>query len=69
MAAKMKEFNELTLNEVEKRARDLRAELMELRLKKKTGQLEKSHLLQELKKDIARLETVANQKRRATAAA
>lgn len=65
MASKIKEYAELTLAEAEKKIRDLRGELLELRLKKKTGQLEQSHLLREIKKDIARLETVAHRKRAA----
>lgn len=60
---KAKEINELSLAEIEKKIRDLRNELLELRLKKKTGQLEKSHLLKDLRRDVARLETFATSKR------
>ena len=63
MALKAKEIGELTIAEVEKQIRDLRHELLDLRLKKKTGQLEKPHLLKELRRDIARLETAASAKR------
>lgn len=68
MALNAKEVSELTLVETEKKLRDVRHELLELRLKKKTGQLEKSHLLKELKRDIARLETAATAKRKLAAA-
>lgn len=63
MSLKTKDLAELSIVEVEKQIRDLRHELLDLRLKKKTGQLEKPHLLKELRRDIARLETVATTKR------
>lgn len=62
MSLSAKEINELSLKEITKKLRDVRHELLELRLRKKTGQLEKSHLLRELRKDIARLETIAHVK-------
>lgn len=62
MSLSAKEINELSLKEITKKLRDVRHELLELRLRKKTGQLEKSHLLRELRKDIARLETIAHAK-------
>jgi large subunit ribosomal protein L29 len=67
MALNPKEIAELSLAEIEKKIRDDRHELLELRLKKKTGQLEKSHLLKEMRRDIARLETFASLKRRQAA--
>lgn len=63
MALNPKEIAELSLAEIEKKIRDDRHELLELRLKKNTGQLEKSHLLKDMRRDIARLETVASVKR------
>jgi len=63
MAIHAKEAAELAPAEIEKKLRDTRHELLELRLRKKTGQLEKSHLLKELRRDIARLETAASAKR------
>ncbi len=65
MSLNMKEIAELTPAELEKKIRDLRHELLELRLKKKTGQLDKPHLLKEMRRDVARLETVAAQKEKA----
>lgn len=66
MPLKAKDVAELSLNELEKKIRDVRHELLELRLRKKTGQLDKPHLLKELRRDIARLESAATA-RRATA--
>ena len=47
--------------------RETRSELLMLRLKKNTGQVEKPHMLRVLRKDIARLLTEQNVKLRATA--
>lgn len=63
MALKAKDIAEFSVIELEKKIRDMRHDLLELRLKKKTGQLEKPHLLKELRRDIARLETAATAKR------
>lgn len=67
MALDTKQIAELSKAEIEKKIRDVRHELLELRLKKKTGQLEKSHMLKDLRRDVARLETFARRKRRETA--
>lgn len=64
---KTKDLQELSLQELEKKNRDTRQELLELRLKKKTGQLENPHLLKELRREVARMETIANHKRRQAA--
>jgi large subunit ribosomal protein L29 len=67
MALNAKDIAELSLVELEKQIRDVRHELLELRLKKKTGQLDKPHMLKELRRDVARLETVATVKRQEVA--
>lgn len=63
-----KEINELAPAEIETKLRESREKLLQLRLRKQTGQVEKTHELRSLRKDIARLLTAAN-KKRATAAA
>ncbi len=63
-----KEINELAPAEIETKLRESREALLQLRLKKQTGQVEKTHELRILRKDIARLLTAANSKKRATAA-
>ena len=68
MALNPKDIAELSLSELEKKIRDTRHELLELRLQKKTGQLDKPHLLKELRRDVARLETVATTKRKGVTA-
>lgn len=62
---KIKEIKELSLPELEKKIRESREELLDLRLKKQTGQVEKTHLITALRKDIARMETVRNEKKSA----
>ena len=59
---KNKELRELSPAELQKKLRDNRAELLNLRLKKHSGQLEKTHLLKGLRRDIARMETLLQQK-------
>jgi large subunit ribosomal protein L29 len=59
---KAKEARELSAAEVVTKLRDTRDQLLQLRLRKHTGQIEKTHELRSLRKDIARLETVLRQK-------
>ena len=60
---KAKEARELSSSEVQTKLRDTREQLLQLRLRKNTGQVEKPHLLREYRKDIARLETILQQKK------
>ena len=57
---KAKEVRDLSLVEIEKQLRDTREELLQMRLRKVTGQVERSHMLKEMRRDIARLETFRN---------
>ncbi|MFA5264692.1 MAG: 50S ribosomal protein L29 [Opitutaceae bacterium] len=65
---KSKEIRELSLGEIETKLREIREQLVQLRLKKNTGQVEKPHLLRAYRKDIARLETILKQKKAPKAA-
>lgn len=65
---KAKEIRELSIEELEKKLRDARAEILDLRLQKKTGQLEKTHVLGLKRKEIARYETILSEKQGAAAA-
>ena len=58
-----KEIRDLSPAEITTKLREIRSELLLLRLKKNTGQVEKPHLLRVLRKDIARLETILTQKK------
>lgn len=64
-----KEIRELSPAEITTKLRELREQLLQLRLRKQTGQVEKTHEIRTLRKDIARLETIANQKKNAPKAA
>ena len=57
-----KEIRELAPAEITTQLRETREKLLQLRLRKHTGQVEKPHLLREYRKDIARLETILQQK-------
>lgn len=62
---KIKDIKELSLAELEKKTRDSREQLLNLRLKKQTGQVEKTHEITALRKDIARMETIRSEKLKA----
>ncbi|MBI4625840.1 MAG: 50S ribosomal protein L29 [Verrucomicrobia bacterium] len=64
-----KEIRDLSPVEITSKARELREQLLQLKLRKQTGQVEKTHELRSLRKDIARLETIHNEKKKAPAAA
>ena len=65
-----KEIRELSPAEITTKLRNVRDELLQLRLRKHTGQVEKPHTIRVLRKDIARLETILNEKKaKKTAAA
>ena len=64
-----KEIRDLSQDEITTKLREIRAELLQLRLKKNTGQIEKPHMLRVLRKDIARLETILVQKKQKAPAA
>lgn len=65
---KTKEIRELATVELDTRLRETREKLLHMRLRKQTGQVEKTHELRSLRKDIARLETIKKEKSAATAA-
>ena len=58
-----KEIRELSPAEITTKLRETREKLIQLRLRKHSGQVEKTHELRVLRKDIARFETVLNQKK------
>ena len=63
-----KEIRDLAPAEISTKLRETRDQLLQLRLRKHTGQVEKPHLLREYRKDIARLETILKQKKTTKAA-
>ena len=64
-----KEIRDLSPAEITTKLRETREELLQLRLRKQTGQVEKPDKLRTLRKDVARLLTIENQKKRSAPAA
>ena len=58
-----KEIRDLSPGEITTKVREIREQLLQLRLRKQTGQVEKTHELRTLRKDIARLETILTEKK------
>jgi large subunit ribosomal protein L29 len=59
---KVKEIRELSLAEIEKTIRDTRDQLLQLKLRKQTGQVENTAELTQRRKDIAKMETIRREK-------
>lgn len=63
------EIRQLSLEELRKKIRDSREQMLELRLRKQSGQLERTHEITELRHNLARYETILNEKTRSAAPA
>lgn len=61
---KIKEIRELSVDELQSRRRDLSQESFHLRLQQQSGQLEKPSQLREIRREIARIETVITERKR-----
>ncbi|MBM3700746.1 MAG: 50S ribosomal protein L29 [Actinobacteria bacterium] len=59
---KMKEIKEKTKAELETKLLDTKKSILALKFKKATGQLENNMAIHNLKKDVARVETLLSQK-------
>jgi len=59
---KTNEIRQMTTDEINKKIKDLKTELFELRMKQSTGNLDKPHKINEMRKTIARLKTVLTEK-------
>ena len=66
---KVAEIRKLSTQELEKKFRDIGEELMNLRLRKQTGQVEKPHMLCSLRRERARINTILVEKGTAEAIA
>ena len=55
---KIAEIKEMPAIELQAKSRELRLELFNLNLQKSMGTLEKSHRIGQIRKDIARVETI-----------
>lgn len=61
---KAAELREATREELERKEQDLRRELFNLRFQKATGEIENPMRIRAIKKDIARVLTVAGEKKK-----
>jgi large subunit ribosomal protein L29 len=68
MSKKTNPINELASAELEAKLIENREKLLHLRLRKQTGQVEKTHELRILRKDIARIEPARTAKNKKAAA-
>lgn len=59
---KAKEVRELSINELEAKLKDLKAELFNLRFQHATNQLDNPMRITAVKKDIARVKTILHEK-------
>ncbi len=57
-------MRKLTTEDINKRILEAKKELFDLRLKQSTGNLDKPHQISQLRKEVARLKTILNEKRR-----
>ncbi len=64
---KASELRDLSLDELQTKARELRDELFTARVRDSTGQLEDKAKLGRLRREVARAETVLREKREAQA--
>ena len=60
---KAQDIRDLSPAEINTKLRATRDQLVNLRLRKQTGQVEKTHELRVLRKDVARMETILSQKK------
>jgi len=64
-AKKLNELKNLSKDELVSKARETEAQLFQVRMKLKTGQLEDTGTLWRLRKDLARVKTLVGQKAQA----
>ena len=61
----LKEISELSVENLQAKAKEIAEELMRLRFRKASGQLDQGHVIPELKKNYARVKTLISQKSQA----
>ena len=63
---KIKELRELSVEELSARRREIRQEMLNLRVQQQSGQLENPARLHVLRREVARVETLLTERNRAT---
>ena len=66
---KTKEIRELSSDELSNRKRELRQESFNLRMQQASGQMEKPSRLRDLRREVARIETILSERAHKQAAA
>ncbi|MEM9479543.1 MAG: 50S ribosomal protein L29 [Verrucomicrobiota bacterium] len=64
---KITELRELTIDELSAQARDLKLEMVNLRVQQASGQLENPARIRTVRREIARIETVISERQKAQA--
>ena len=64
---KVTEFRDLTVDELQRRAKDMDDQLFRLRIQKSMGQVEAGNKLKGVRRDLARVKTVLREKETAQA--
>ena len=63
---KAEEIRKLSMDELTAKGNELRGEAFNVKIKRSTGQLENTAKLKEIRRDIARVETIMREKSEAT---
>ncbi|MEQ1749587.1 MAG: 50S ribosomal protein L29 [Prosthecobacter sp.] len=66
---KIKELREMTVEELGARRRELRQEMLNLRVQQQIGQLENPSRIMTLRREVARIETIVTERSRVAKAA
>ena len=59
---KIKEIRELSSDELSNRKRELRQESFNLRLQQQSGQMERPSRIKDIRKEVARIETILSER-------
>lgn len=66
---KIKELREMSIEELTAKRRELKHEMLNLRVQQQSGQIENPARLHLIRKDVARIETILTERGRTTKAA
>lgn len=66
---KIKDLREMTVEELGTKRRELKQEMLNMRIQQKIGQLENPSRLRLLRRDVARIETIITERARGVKAA
>ncbi|HOX54724.1 MAG: 50S ribosomal protein L29 [Candidatus Omnitrophica bacterium] len=61
---KIKEIRDLSTDDINQKKNDLKKQLYALNYDRKVGRVEKPHMFSLIKKDIARINTILNERKR-----